>query len=173
MNILVRKMSKFGILKLQLVIGCLIMLAAMIAFPLAMLSFNAELMKNPYILGTAAIVMLIFGSAGSFCFVRPYILYRKFPVVQAETDGEFLYIHTKKEEKIPLADIKDAYVWVELPYLYQKEFIAEFLIHLFSEEYGDVVVEIPGYGKYKMRFVAHARAVAGDLTSLFNGLKNS
>lgn len=37
--------------------------------------------------------------------IRNYLLYRRLPVVQAETDGTYLYIHSKKEAKLPLVDI--------------------------------------------------------------------
>jgi hypothetical protein len=95
-------------------------------------------------------------------FVRPYVLYRKLPEVQAESDGEFLYIHAKKEAKIPMAALEDATVYVDLPYLLQRDFLREFLIHLFSEKYGNIVVEVPNHGTYKLYFVANAQDVADD-----------
>ena len=156
-------MKGLGLLKLELVIGALIMAVAVIGLPAGIMSIDVALMANPYVVGVVIIGILMFASVGFFCFVRPYILYRKLPDVQAETDGEFLYIHAKKEAKIPLSDLSDAYVRVELPYLLQKEFLAEFIIHLFSEEYGNVVLEIPGKGSYRMRFVSHAKDAANEL----------
>ena len=47
--------------------------------------------------------ILFFRSDGHLRFVRPYCLYLKLPEIQAEYDDEFLYIHAKKEAKIPLA----------------------------------------------------------------------
>ena len=163
MRVLIRKMKGLGLLKLELVIGALIMAAAVIGLPAGIMSIDIALMANPYVVGVVIIGILMFASVGFVCFVRPYILYRKLPDVQAETDGEFLYIYAKKEAKIPLSSLSDAYVRVELPYLLQKEFLAEFIIHLFSEEYGNVVLEIPGKGSYKMRFVSHAKAAANEL----------
>ena len=156
-------MKRLGLLKLELVIGALIMAVAVIGLPAGIMSIDVALMANPYVVGVVIIGILMFASVGFFCFVRPYILYRKLPDVQAETDGEFLYIHAKREAKIPLSSLSDAYVRVELPYLLQKEFLAEFIIHLFSEEYGNVVLEIPGKGSYRMRFVSHAKDAANEL----------
>ena len=163
MRVLIRKMKGLGLLKLELIIGTFIMAAAVIGLPAGILSIDVALMTNPYVLGVVLIGILIFGSVGFFCFVRPYLLYRRLPEVQADTDGEFLYIHTKKEARIPLSELSGAYVRVELPYLLQKEFLAEFIIHLFSEEYGNVVLEIPGKGTYRMRFVSHAKDAANEL----------
>ena len=173
MRTLVKKMSKLGLLKVELVVGTLIMAAAMLGLPIGILAADPALMANPYILGVVAIGMLFFGLVGYFCFIRPYVLYRKLPSVQAETDGEYLYIHTKKEAKIPLSALSSATVYTHLPFLYQKEFLREFLIHIFSDEYGDIVLEIPGYGKYKMRFVAHVKEEANALHYFLQGVMNS
>ena len=173
MRVLIRKMNGLGLLKLELIIGALIMAAAVIGLPAGIMSIDIALMANPYGLGVVLIGILMFGSVGFFCFVRPYILYRKLPEVLAETDGEFLYIHAKKEAKIPLADLSDAYVRIELPYLLQKEFLAEFIIHIFSEEYGNVVLEMPGKGTYRMRFVAHAKDAANELRYFINAVSTN
>ena len=172
MTVLARKITKLGLLKFQIVIGSLVMAAAIIGLPLGIMFADSSLMTNPYILGTIFIGMLFFALVGFICFIRPYILYRKFPEVQAETDGEFLYIHTKKEAKIPLASISKVYVRADLPYLLQKEFISEFLVHMFSGEYGNVVLEISGYGKYKMRFIAQAKATEQELALFLNNAMN-
>ena len=170
MRALIRKMNGLGLLKLELIIGTLIMAAAVIGLPAGIMSIDIALMANPYVLGVVLIGILMFGSVGFFCFVRPYILYRKLPEVQAETDGEFLYIHTKKEAKIPLSDIELATVYVDLPFIYQKEFLVEIIIHLFSEEYGTVTLELPGHGNFKMRFVANAEDTGDSLIRFFNDL---
>ena len=173
MRVLIRKMKRLGLLKLELVIGALIMAVAVIGLPAGIMSIDVALMANPYVVGVVIIGILMFASVGFFCFVRPYILYRKLPDVQAETDGEFLYIHAKREAKIPLSSLSDAYVRVELPYLLQKEFLAEFIIHLFSEEYGNVVLEIPGKGSYRMRFVSHAKDAANELRYFIDVANNN
>ena len=163
MRILVRKMSSLGLLKVELIIGTLIMAAAVIGLPVGIALTDVTLMLNPYVLGVIGVGMLFFGLVGYFIFIRPYILYRKLPAVQAETDGEFLYIHSKKEAKIPLSRLESATVYVDLPYIYQKEFLSEFIIHVFSEYYGTVILELPGYGKFKMRFVANAEESGDNL----------
>ena len=172
MRILVRKMERLGLLKVQIVLGTLVMAASIVGLPLAMFIKAPELMTNPYILGVLGIGMLFFAFVAYVCFVRPYILYRKFPEIQAETDGQYLYIHAKKEAMIPLADISEANVRVELPFLYRKEFISEFIIHLFSEDYGNLVLDIPGYGSYRMRFVANVKDVARELHSFLYVIVN-
>ena len=163
MRILVRKMSSLGLLRVELIIGTLIMAAAVIGLPVGIALTDVTLMLNPYVLLVVAIGMLLFALVGYFIFVRPYILYRKLPEVQMEADGEFLYIHSKKEAKIPLCELCEATVYVELPYIYQKEFLSEFIIHIFSEHYGTVIVELPGHGRFKMRFVSNAEDTADNL----------
>ena len=164
MRILVKKMRSLGILKLQMLIGAIVMAAVVILLPASMMMEDVSLMLNPYVFGVVVIGMLMFGSFAYFLFMRPYFLYRKSPDVLAETDGEYLYLHGKKEAKIPLSDIEEATVSVNLPYLYSKELIAVLLIHLFSEQYGDLIVEIPGHGSYKLRFVSNVPAAAQELT---------
>ena len=163
MKPLVKKMSKLGLLKAELIVGTVIMAAAMLILPIGVMSVDVELMANPYVLGVVLIGMLMFGLVGYFIFIRPYLQYRKLPAVLAATDGEFLYIHTKKKGMIPLAELSEATVRVQLPFLLQKEFAEEIVIHLFSEMYGTVILEIPGHGTYKMHFVSHARDTADEL----------
>ena len=173
MNILVRKISDLGLLKLELAVGALIMAAAVIGLPLGIASVNLALLINPYVFGIVLIGILAFGSVGYFFFVRPYLLYQKIPAVQAETDGEFLYIHSKKEAKIPLSELADATVFVELPYILQKEFLHELIIHLGSEEYGNILLEVPKYGKYRMYFVSYAQAAANELEYFMHNATNN
>ena len=124
---------------------------------------DPSLLLDPYVLGVMLIGMLAFGLGAYFLFVRPCFFYRKMPDVLAETDGEYLYIHGKKEAKIPLSKLESATVYVQLPYIYQKEFLSEFIIHIFSEYYGTVILEIPGYGNFKMRFVSNAEESGDNL----------
>ena len=90
----------------------------------------------------------------------------------AETDGEYLYIHTKKEAKIPLSEIEMATVYVDLPYsLVNKEVLLyNLIVHLGSENYGTVILELPGHGNYKMRFAANAEDAGDELIDFFNDL---
>ena len=163
MKILVKKMSSFGILKLEMIFGAIIMLAAMILLPVGIMMGDASLLLNPYVLGVVVIGMLMFGSFAYFLFMRPYFIYRKSPEVLAETDGEYIYIYGKKQAKIPLSDLAGATVTFQLPFFYSKELIAVLLTHLFSEKYGDLILDVPGYGSYKLRFVSNVKTTADEL----------
>ena len=165
MKTLVSKMSSLKLLKIEMFAGALVMAIAIILLPVGVITVDIELLANPYILGVLLIGALFFASVGYFIFIRPYIVYRKLPTVQVETDGEYLYIHTKKEAKIPLSSLDGAIAYSELPFIYQKEFLREIIIHLFSDEYGIVVLEIPDYGTFKMRFVSYADRVAQELAN--------
>ena len=164
MKVLVKKMSKFAILKFEMVIGAIIMLAAMILLPVGIIAEDASLMLNPYVFGVVAIGMLMFGSFAYFLFMRPYFLYRKSPEVLAETDGKYIYIYGQKQAKIPLSDFDGAVITFQLPFIYSKELIAVLLTYFFSEKYGDLILDVPGYGSYKLRFVANAQDAANKLT---------
>ena len=168
MRILVTKMKSFGILRAQLIIGALVMLAAMIMLPVGIMQVDPSMLLNPYVLGVVIIGMLMFGLFAYFLFIRPYFIYRKSPDVLAETDGEYLYLYGKKQAKIPLSKLEGASVFVSLPFLYSKEFIAVLMIHLFSEQYGDLTLDVPGYGSYKLRFVSNVRETADELLTFLN-----
>jgi hypothetical protein len=161
-------MKSFGILRAQLIIGALVMLAAMIMLPVGIMQVDPSMLLNPYVLGVVIIGMLMFGLFAYFLFIRPYFIYRKSPDVLAETDGEYLYVYGKKQAKIPLSELEGASVFVSLPFLYSKELIAVLMIHLFSEQYGDLTLDVPGYGSYKLRFVSNVRETADELLTFLN-----
>ena len=163
MKTLVTKMSTFGILKIQMILGAVVMVAAMILLPVGIIATDASLILNPYVLGVVVIGMLMFGSFAYFLFMRPYFIYRKSPQVLAETDGEYVYVYGKKQAKIPLSAFEDAVVTFHLPFIYSNEFVSVFLTHLLSEEYGDMTLDVPGYGSYRLRFVANVRATSNEL----------
>ena len=163
MRTLISKMTKVGVLKLEIVLGVLVMAAAMILLPYSIISEDPALMLDPYVLLTTIGGILFFALAAYFCFIRPYVLYCKTKDVQVETDGEFLYIHAKKEAKISLSEISNASVSVVLPFLLQKDFIGEIIMYIFSERYGDIYLDIPGYGEYRLRFVSNVRNSADEL----------
>lgn len=173
MNILIRKISKPGLLLVELVFGVLLMGAAAALLPVAIAQVDISLLLNPLVLAIVGGGILFFVLVAYLCLIRPYITYRRFPNVQAETDGKNLYIHANKEACIPLSALTRATVRVELPYLLQKEFLREFIIHMFSDEYGTVVLEVPGHGTYKMRYVSRARASANELTRFLNIVMNN
>lgn len=167
MKILVRKMSSFGVLKFQMILGAILMIAAMIALPVGIAKTDASLLLNPFVLGIVVIGILIFGLFAYFLFIRPYLLYRKSPEILAETDGEYLYIHGKKDAKIQLSAFEGTVVTYHLPFIYSKEFVAVLLTHLFSENYGDLSLDVPDCGCYKLRFVSNVKETANELTEFF------
>ena len=173
MKILVKKMSSFGVLKVQMVIGAIVMVAAMIALPVSIMIGDPSLLLDPNVLGVVLAGMLMFGLFAYFLFIRPYFSYRKLPEVLAETDGEYLYIHGKKEAKIPLSDLDGASTFVHLPFLFSKELIAVLLTHLISEKYGDLDLDIPGYGNYKLQFVSNVQETANELIAFINQTINN
>ena len=169
MKVLVRKMEKMGLLRFVLIFYSILMIALALALPVTIMVIDITLMTNPTVLGLSIIDILFFGLLGYFTFIRPYATYRKLPQVLAETDGEFLYIHGKKEAKIPLTELSDAEVDVHVPYLFQPGFLREVIIYIFSSNYGDVFLKVPGYGRFKMPFVANAEEVAGELAYFVSG----
>ena len=129
------------------------------------------LMACLVIIGLGA--MLFFGLVGYGLFVRPYYLYLKLPDVQLEYDDEFLYIHSKKEAKIPLADLTYVQITAELPFIFHTSFLREMLIHLCSDEYGRIDLDIDGFGSYKLYFVPYAKDMEGKLLRFFEGVMNN
>ena len=168
MKILVEKMRSLGILKVQMIIGAIVMVAAMIALPVGIMTTDISLILNPYVLGIVVIGMIMFGLFAYFLFIRPYFAYYKSPEVLAQTDGEYLYIYGKKQAKIPLSDLDGAVVTYHLPFIYSKELVAVLLTHLFSENYGDLSLDVPGYGSYKMRFVSNVQETADKLVDFLS-----
>ena len=49
--------------------------------------------------------------------------------------------------------------------MFHPGFLREFIIHIFSSNYGTVILEIENFGKFKMPFVANAEDVADELIS--------
>ena len=82
MTALVRKMSKLGILKFEMIIGAIIMIAAMILLPVGIAIGDASLLLNPYVLGVVIIGMLMFGSFAYFLFFSSDIIYT-YPILVA------------------------------------------------------------------------------------------
>lgn len=168
MRILVRKMSAFTILKVQLILGAIVMVAASVALPVMIANTDPSLLLNPFIIGVVVIADLTFWAFAYFLFIRPYVLYRKTPDVLVETDGECLYIHGKKEVSIPLSEIESANTFVHLPFLYSNELIATLFTHLLSEKYGDIDLDVSGFGGYKLRFVSNVWQSSNELIAFIN-----
>ena len=173
MNVLVRKMSSLKLLKVELIFGTVFSAVAMIGIPISIFCIAPDLLKEPLAWGIALIVMLFFGLVGYGLFVRPYRLYLKLPDVQMEYDDEFLYIHSKKEAKIPLAELTYVLITAELPFILHESFLREMVIHFFSEEYGKIALDIEGFGRYKLYFVPYAKDMEGKLLRFFDGVMNN
>jgi hypothetical protein len=105
MKTLVRKMGSLKLLKVELILGSIFSAIAMIGIPVSMFCLVPELLAEPLAWVIAFGIMLFFGLVGYGLFVNPYRTYLKLPDVQLEYDDKFLYIHSKKEAKIPLADL--------------------------------------------------------------------
>lgn len=172
MNVLVRKMKSFGILKVQMIVGAIVMIVAMLALPIGIGVADISILLNPYVLGVVLIGMLMFGLFAYFLFIRPYLLYQKLPDVLAETDGEYIYLYGKKQAKIPITAFDGGIVDFHLPFIYSNEFIAVFIIHMCSDKYGDLSFDVPGYGSYKLHFVSHVEDTADDLIRYVNSVIN-
>ena len=168
MKVLIKKMSSFGILKAQMIFGAIVMAAVVIALPASIATTDASLLLNPYVLGVVVVGMLVFAALAYFLFIRPYFTYRKSPEVLAETDGEYLYIYGKKQAKIPISDLDGAVVTFHLPFIYSKELVAVLLTYLFSDKYGDLSLDVPSYGSYRLCFVSDVKATADELITFLN-----
>ena len=173
MNVLVRKMSSLKLLKVELILGTIFSAVAMIAIPISIFCIAPDLLREPLAWGIVLGVILFFGSVGYFLFVCPYRLYLRLPEVLAEYDDQFLYIHSKKEAKIPLAELTYVHVTAELPFLLHGSFWREILIHLCSDEYGRIDLDIDGFGSYKLYFVPHAEDMESELFRFFDGVMNN
>ena len=173
MKTLVKKMSSLKLLKLEFIAGTVFSAIAMIGIPISIFCLAPDLLREPLAWGIALGIVLFFGLVGYGLFVRPYRLYLKLPDVQLEHDDEFLYIHSKKEAKIPLAELTYVRITAELPFLLHESFLREILIHLCSDEYGKIDLDIEGFGSYKLYFVPHAEDMESELLGFFNGVMNN
>ena len=168
MKTLVTKMDKLGLLKFVLIYYAVIYIALALVMPVTIVILDPTLFLNPTILAIVIGAVLFFGLIGYFTFIRPYFVYKKLPNVLAETDGEFVYFHGKKEAKISLVDLSYCYMDVDVPYIFQHGFIREFIIHKFSSNYGSITLDVPNHGSIKLQFVADAKEVSQDLLHYIN-----
>ena len=171
MKVLVSKMEKMGLLRFVLIYYAVVYIALALVMPVTIVILDPTLFLNPTILCIVIGIALFFGLIGYFTFIRPYFVYRKLPTVLAETDGEFVYFHGKKEAKISLNDLSYCYMNLRIPHVFQHGFIREFIIHKFSFNYGSIILNVPNHGTIKMPFVANAEDVGRELINYIN--KNS
>ena len=168
MKVLVSKMEKLGLLRFVLIYYAIIYIALALVLPVTILILDSSLFLNPTVLGMVIIAVLFFCMIGYFTFIRPYIVYNKLPKVLAESDGEFVYFHGKKEAKISLVALSECYIDVHVPQVFQHGFIREIIIHKFSSNYGAIILDVPSYGTVKLQFVANAEDVAKELLDYIN-----
>lgn len=173
MKVLVKKMSSLKLLKVELILGTVFSAVALLGLPIGLFCVAPELLTEPLAWIIVLCGILFFGLVGYFLFVRPYRLYLRLPEIQAEYDDEFLYIHGKKEAKIPLSEITYVNITAELPFLLHGSFLREILIHLCSDEYGRIDLDIDGFGSFKLYFVPHAKDMEGKLFRFFDGVMNN
>ena len=173
MKPLIKKMSSLKLLKVELIGGTVFSAIALIGLPIGLFCVAPELLTVPLAWIIVLAGMLLFGLVGYFLFVHPYRLYLRLPEIQAEYDDEFLYIHSKKEAKIPLAEITYVHITAELPFLLHESFLREILIHFCSDEYGRIDLDIDGFGSYKLYFVPHAKDMESELFRFFDGVMNN
>ena len=168
MKTLVSKMDKLGLLKFVLIYYAVIYIALALVMPVTIVILDPSLFLKPTILAIVISAVLFFGLIGYFTFIRPYFVYKKLPNVLAETDGEFVYFHGKKEAKISLNDLSYCYMDVDVPHIFHPGFLREFIIHKFSSDYGTIVLNVPSYGTVKLQFVANVEDVAKELLDYIN-----
>lgn len=173
MKTLVRKMGSLKLLKVELIGGSIFFAIAMLGLPISLFCVAPALLTEPLAWVIVLAGALFFGMVGYFLFVRPYCLYLKLPEILAEYDDEFLYIHSKKEAKIPLSEITYVHITAELPFLLHESFLREILIHFCSDEYGRIDLDIDGFGSYKLYFVPHAEDMESELLGFFEGVMNN
>ena len=173
MTPLVRKMASLKLLKVELIGGAIFSAIALIGLPVGLFCVAPALLTEPLAWIIVLCGMLFFGMVGYFLFVHPYRLYLGLPEIQAEYDDEFLYIHSKKEAKIPLAEITYVNISAELPFLLHESFLREILIHFCSDEYGRIDLDIDGFESYKLYLVPHAKNMEGELFRFFDGVMNN
>ena len=161
-------MDKLGLLKFVLIYYAVIYIALALVLPVTVIILDPSLLLNPTILGMVIASVLFFGMIGYFTFIRPYFVYKKLPQVLAESDGEFVYFHGKKEAKISLIDLSYCTIETNVPHVFQHGFMREIIIHKFSSNYGAIILNVPSYGTVKLQFVANAEDVARELLDYIN-----
>ena len=60
-----------------------------------------------------------------------------------------------------------------LPFIYSKELVATLLTYLFSENYGDLSLDIPEYGSYRLCFVSDVEKSAAELIAFLNAAQQT
>lgn len=157
MTAIARKTEQTLILKGEFILGILITISALIILPVVVFSLEEGLIGEPLLWGIIIVTALFFSVGSFFMLIRPYLLYRRLPVVQAETDGTYLYIHSKKEARFRLADMEGTFVFAT-----PENLIIQFL----ADGYGRVDITLADGEKHKLHFISHANQVPNQIISL-------
>lgn len=157
MTVIAQKTEKTLILKSEFIVGSLIILASAIVLPVSVFSIEEGLIREPLLWGIVIATALFFSGGSFFMLIRPYLLYRRLPVVQAETDGTYLYLHSKKEAKLLLTDLEGASVFAVPENL---------LIQVLADGYGRVDITLATGKKYTLYFISRANQVPHQIASL-------
>lgn len=157
MTVIAQKAEKTLILKGEFILGILIFIAAVIVLPVVVFSIEEGLIREPLLWGVVIVTALFFAGGSFLMLIRPYLHYRRLPVVQAETDGTYLYIHSKKEAKLPLEDMEGTSVFATPENL---------VIQLLADGYGRVDITLADGEKHKLYFISHANQVPNKIASL-------
>lgn len=162
MKTVAKKTDKKALIIFDLVVGILVGIFGGIVVPVLIFCLDPEFLTNIYIWITAIGLLLFFGLITYATAIRPLMLFKKSKEIQAETDGEYIYFYGNKEAKIPLKEMEGTSIDIQVPYLLSHEFI----IHLVSEQYGKLIINVPNYGKYKLYYIANAKDVMYEIKNL-------
>lgn len=137
------------ILVAEHIIGYITILLVTVGIPVGLsVTVTPEVLAEPMywlVIGGFALFMDL---GAWLLLVRPYLLYRKLPEVQAEADEKYLYIHGKKEAKIPLTELEGANFF-GIP--------QNFLVITLGGGYGTFTIETLNHGNFKLRFVDNVK----------------
>ena len=166
-------MRRFGLLRFELIYGIVLMTAAVIGLPVGVYCIDPKLFEEPLMLVILGAGMLFFLLVGGLGYVRRYVLYKKTPEVLAEYDDKYLYLYGKKKAKIPLAKLTEVTVDVDTGFIIQASFLRRMIIHLLSDQYGDLVLDIDGFGTYKLRFVSQVEDTSNRVLRFLDNAMNA
>lgn len=105
-----------------------------------------------------AVFYLLCAVGGGWLIFR-FIRWKKLPDDLISADGEYLYVYTNQEEKIPFREVESVFAGPE-----------SFWIHLLGGGYGTVEIKAGGK-KYKVMFVDEANSVPDAVMNQINQTK--
>lgn len=141
-------------------------IAIFVLVPLIIFTHIPESAGEPFVLGLMLGVMAVTGLCATFLAIIPIKRFLTLPDVQAEADGEFLYINSTKSAKIPIMEMRGAIIEASVPHYIGREF----LVHLFSEEHGHVKIKLEDGRRFKLYFVSKAVNVQVSMIEYLEGI---